>query len=680
MNLLVWSAYLLWRAPEWGLLTGIPLTPLSLAAICLASWVWWITRELPRTRWIAFLLLTKAVCALILVPRGLHASYFTNGSWQGSPQRELRGAWPDETRIDDTLAFSDGATFPLHFLNVNRPDGSAVFSQPFSIAWQGVWDVKQDVVDQELYLKGENLTAEALVDGFPVVSLSPSEPAATGRVRLRSGLRGLTVKVSSASGIPKSFEAGFVDPSSQDEQPFGRHSVLQARVPRGRLQVDRLLRPLTVLIDVIVLGLLGFTGMRTLTSVVQNLPAVGWRTVFRQILPLAAVIEALFFAQHTWGRFEILGWGTDRITYETFARDIIFNGPLMTLQAPLGRGDSFHFQPLYPYFLAAAHLLTGEGLWGVYVLQRIGLALVVYSIWMTAEVLFDARTAFVALILAFWFGYERLHDFSAALYNESLYVPLLCFWMLWLCRDAAAPGTQRPLAGAVSGGLATLTRSTLLAAIPFIGLCLAGAYRRHRQSLKRPLVMFAEMGSVIGVATLRNWIVAREFALVVGSTAWNYWLGNEPPPEVMPPADGHWWLDLIAKDELVRKVFEYAYHSPGVFAKSLLAKAAYILGIESSLGVTRPLFYLTTIPINPQLVWIWIAALAGAVILWRSERSSKALGFAQSIPALLAFSQFLVLVAFQPYSERFVLPVYALILVYAAVPFGLLASLVRKGD
>src|SRR6185369_6682248 len=72
------------------------------------------------------------------------------------------------------------------------------------------------------------------------------------------------------------------------------------------------------------------------------------------------------------GRAVILEGGQDWLTYESYARDILLNGPLMTLGDPLGKGKPFFFQPFYPYYLAAMHWLTGEGLWGPIVLQILG--------------------------------------------------------------------------------------------------------------------------------------------------------------------------------------------------------------------------------------------------------------------------------------------------------------------
>ena len=89
----------------------------------------------------------------------------------------------------------------------------------------------------------------------------------------------------------------------------------------------------------------------------------------------------------------ILEGGQDWLTYESYARDILLNGPLMTLGEPLGKGKPFFFQPFYPYYLAAMHWLTGEGLWGPIVLQLFGDGVAGVLVYFLAKRLFGVRAA-----------------------------------------------------------------------------------------------------------------------------------------------------------------------------------------------------------------------------------------------------------------------------------------------
>ena len=61
---------------------------------------------------------------------------------------------------------------------------------------------------------------------------------------------------------------------------------------------------------------------------------------------------------------------------------------LQLLGAPAGEASPFYFQPFYPYFLAAVHLLFGEDAFGVLFLQRLGLWASLFAVASTARALF----------------------------------------------------------------------------------------------------------------------------------------------------------------------------------------------------------------------------------------------------------------------------------------------------
>src|SRR5204863_6511116 len=85
----------------------------------------------------------------------------------------------------------------------------------------------------------------------------------------------------------------------------------------------------------------------------------------------AGILDALVFAWRSLGRMVTLSGGDDWLTYESEARDIALHGPWMNEGAALGHGSPFYGQPLYPYFLAVCHWLFGDGLFGVYFIQRL---------------------------------------------------------------------------------------------------------------------------------------------------------------------------------------------------------------------------------------------------------------------------------------------------------------------
>jgi hypothetical protein len=160
---------------------------------------------------------------------------------------------------------------------------------------------------------------------------------------------------------------------------------------------------------------------------------------------------------------------------------------------------------------------------------------------------------------------------------------------------------------------------------------------------------------------------------LTSSLAINLYAGN-PPPRSLSLHEHHRWIGWIARENESRAVLEYAYEAPGEFVKGLFAKGAYVLGLESIFAVARPAAFATTIGISRTLPWIWMAALFGGVLLLRRETQRRRAALPQLIPAIVSLSQFAAVVMIFPYSERLVLPFYALLLCYAAVPFGVLAD------
>src|SRR5262249_5667075 len=125
------------------------------------------------------------------------------------------------------------------------------------------------------------------------------------------------------------------------------------------------------------------------------------------------------------GRAVILEGGQDWLTYESYARDILLNGPLMTLGEPLGKGKPFFFQPFYPYYLAALHGLTGEGLWGPIVVHIVGDGVAAVLVYFLAKRLFGVRAAIGALVLFLVLGLSQLDWIARKLLSENLYFIVL---------------------------------------------------------------------------------------------------------------------------------------------------------------------------------------------------------------------------------------------------------------
>lgn len=220
------------------------------------------------------------------------------------------------------------------------------------------------------------------------------------------------------------------------------------------------------------------------------------------------------------------------------------------------------------------------------------------------------------------------------------------------------------------GGISTLTRSPLLLGV-FLALPpLAWARPRVPGRRTALLIIFVVTMGVTGLATLRNWVVAHEFVLVNSEGPVTLFLGNEPPKWVKPPPPVRKILyDALRLDPYVRSVAEYARQAPATFVWGLVRKAKYTLGWFNAVFPDRGR--------SDLYVALWVLALLGLPGIMRSRVSPWIAG----VPLILALTQFAVVVIFWPYAygDRLILPFYALILPYAAIPIAWVAQRVIRG-
>src|ERR1700732_4175474 len=79
----VWTFYLVWPVPGWGLFGGLPLTAPALVALCLVWWGWVFAPPSTAGRNVMLvMLLLKIGRAPFLCGHGLVASYFANDAWR----------------------------------------------------------------------------------------------------------------------------------------------------------------------------------------------------------------------------------------------------------------------------------------------------------------------------------------------------------------------------------------------------------------------------------------------------------------------------------------------------------------------------------------------------------------------------------------------------------------------
>jgi hypothetical protein len=364
----------------------------------------------------------------------------------------------------------------------------------------------------------------------------------------------------------------------------------------------------------------------------------------------------------------LLPGGDDPMTYEGFARDIQLNGILMNFGKPLGAGEPFYYQAFYPYFLAAAHTVFGEDMFGVLFLQRWLVVLTAAAIIRIAVDLGGRAVWPAALAAGGLFTWWKFAPIAADLLNESLYVPLLVAWVARLVRSSSRPSAGSAATAGIIGGFAAITRSTAILSWPLVWLVCAWTWRRRRGWVTVVSAMVIGSLAVFSLIALRNWIAANTFAPTPTGAGINLLGGNEPPPHVT--------IDLSARratydrfgisDDSAR-VIEFAIVAPGEFARGLGRKALFALGFYEA--------YAPGWGRSPVYIAVWISAVAGLVIVLRRRHVPS---LAAVLPALIALTQYAAVVIVYPKGERLILPVHTLLVPYSSVALAALVGVITR--
>lgn len=665
----IWLAYLVVPIEGWGLFHGRPLGGLGALALAALCWLWWVRRSLPFAPLAIVALAAKiALGATLLTPRGFDARYYANAEFAGAPEADTEPCDRAFTRTDARLRFGgpEDADLPVYFLNdssrfnfylPNQPDRSTL---PVSVIWEGWLRITRAGM-QRMYVR----TAGAHVvmtagDDFSA-TISPSTTEWVGYANLNAGFQRIRISLSIPQGVARRFEAGRTVDGR--EEPFDTGVMFRRSNTATGIAADWLLRAISTAFDLMVCGWLVVGVLRALGAAWRRITILPAAADALTIASAAAVVDAILFAGPILHKMVTLSGGNDWLTYETMARDIGLHGLWMAGGAALGHGHAFYFQPLYPYFVAATHWLFGGDLYGVYFVQRLLTAGTVIALWRLTAALFGEPVGSAGLLAGIVVAYEKVGPWSGVMLSELLFLPLVCVWALLLVRLAK---TEQPslwsagAAGAV-GGLATLTRSPLMLgsalALPLVALSLA----RTKRAGRIVVVLAVTLMAFTSLATVRNWVVAREFVLVSSSGSINLVIGNEPPRPVVVPAWRRATYERFGFDPNVQTVVEYARQLPRAFLDGWRRKAAYTLGSFATLApeAGRSAFYMG----------LSLIAAIGVLLLTARPSWLRGAGPASLIPMSLALAHFAVLVVIFPtvYGDRLLLPFYGLLVPYVGI-------------
>ena len=653
IGLLIWAAYFIIPSDANGLVNGVPLGPIEAAALVAIGWLWVFGGRLPMAS-VAAVLMIATTAAGLAIPgtNGFRARYFATIDATGPVERSPGFSGLAFTRIDDRLHFVPGGPeLPLNFFNDNTRFGFFDVrgrdrnKLEFSARWSGLWRVTAGA--EEIYVDAPGATGEVFVDGEKV----------SGAVSLTPGWHRLDVALSSPYGAPRRFSAGTVRGGLPE--PFDSREIVTQQIRDWQLTAAKVLRWIRTAADAaalaLVLGVFAIEAGRRAAALRRRAEDRERRD---QVIAIAAAILAVDALRVAWpwaSRVMLLVGGDDTLTYETFARDILLNGILMSGGKPLGEGEPFYYQAFYPYFLAGTHALFGEFMFGAVLVQRLLAAwaivtLVRITIRFTAE-----RAWIVALPMAAAFVGWKFWPIAGQPLNEALYVPLLVAATAATIRFYDVPTTKSGIWTGVLAGFTTITRSTALAAWavvwPAAWFALKGRPRRAA-----PLaVLIASFLVVLSLVAVRNWIVAGVPSPIPTEGAITLLGGNEPPSGLTIDPGRKDFYARFGISDITATVIEYAITQPRLFTLNLWRKALFVLG-----------FYEPYAPgwgYSPVYIATWTTALAG---LWLAVKRRQGSPWPVLVPVMISLTQFIAIVVVYPKGERLVVPVHVLLIPYCA--------------
>lgn len=663
-GLLAWLAYFIVPNDAGGWIHGLPLGPLEATALLALAWLA-ARNAVPRYSWIALtvVMVTAVSAALIPGTGGFRARYFANPDASGPPERSTEFNDESFTRIDRRLDFEPGATeFPLAFFNdiarfnFHNPAGPRRRQLAFSTTWTGHWWVTEGT--HTIYVDAPDASAQLFIDGSRATAVTPDTDTAEVAIPLAAGWHRLDLSFSSPYGAPRRLAAGEI--TNGNRRPFSDTSVATQRVRPWQVTALGLLRHAKTAGDAAILAWLAWSFAFSLWQLlVATMTTPGaWRR-WPSVAPLVALVaagDALVYAWPWARRLMVMPGGDDPMTYEWYSRDILFNGILMNGGAPAGTGEPFYYQALYPYFLAAVHLVSGEGMFGVLLMHRLLIAFAVWAMVKIAMTIAGHRAWPATLACGVVFAIGKHWAVSSDLRNESLYAPLLVVWTYAVMRLALAPSLARAAGTGALGAATAMTRSTALGAWPLLFAACWWAWRSvpGRRALLSTMVLSSI--AVFSLIAVRNWVAAHEVAFTSSEFGITLFGGNEPPPGLVIDPGRAAWYARAGLSDLTAQVVEYAVVAPKAFALHQGRKALFALGYYEPYAPGRGL--------SPIYLAGWMLALAGGLAALRSARISR---WVIAMPAMVSASQFVAVVLVYPKDERLILPIYAVLVPYAGI-------------
>jgi dolichyl-phosphate-mannose-protein mannosyltransferase len=535
---------------------------------------------------VALLLAGRVGLGLWSTPQGWTARYVANETGTGAPEWSSDFRNLDATRIDRRIAFHDD-TFPAHYLNdykFSHGDRREV-TEPMSVEWRAFASGDSSrTIRIVVRARGD---AAVAVDGRSALSTSAAKVPRTVETTttLSPGTHELLVRYLKPADVDGLIDVQAIETDGSAGLPA---SLALTPWPADRRRSDLLL-PFARALDAILLLLFAVTSAYGGRQLWRSGAAAGadWLTLalcalfgvqgWRQAIPFAGRVRPLMAGDDWWG-------------FEACARDILHHGPLMTLGRPIGQADPYFYHPLYSYFLAAVHGVSGESFFGPVFVQFLILAVVAAIMWSFAQELFGTLPAcagVAALVLLFELDFVRYY--TVTLLSENIYVLTVPMAVLPFSRWMRTGARADLVRMGIWGGVSTVTRPPMLLYLfPALALIVLVSTRRARRlgaALAPAAITATTWIAVVALTALRNIVVAHRWVLVSDVQSSSV-LTYNIPASVSAAEYGARWRGTFGSAFYV--ISQMAWEHPRAMLGVALTKIGFSLGMIHWAGGYRP--------------------------------------------------------------------------------------------
>jgi hypothetical protein len=300
---LLWTVYALAPSFGAGLVHGVPLGPLGAVALLLIWWLVLVRWRLPGgTTAAAAGLAALFVASVIPGEPGFRGRYYADlAASAGTP--------PDVTRVDRRLDFSNDATeLPLAAFDAN---------QAFAAVWDGHWWSGGEA-SHTFYLYAPGASAELVVDGTVIATVTPADGARTRTATPSRGWHQVYVHLSSPYAAPRRFAAG--EQIAGQQIPFSGSAVRTVRIAEWQLRFLHAWDIGKTAFDICALLLLAWLVAGAAGDLWQRAAPGGRQSAsIAGLFGLAVIIEAWVFASPVSGRL----WRRPAVDHSPFQRALL---------------------------------------------------------------------------------------------------------------------------------------------------------------------------------------------------------------------------------------------------------------------------------------------------------------------------------------------------------------------